>query len=117
MNRHQAFSDGVARFCPIVNVAENGRQPEEALGEPFLRVRYDNRAIGIRRMEAIMEGLGQRAEKIIRVPNAKGVETDTGCALEDGEEYRVIRVLDVLDAAPVCYDVALERFELPSRRR
>ncbi len=115
MKKHQTFNDGVAWFYTLVNTAPEGLKKVEKPGRRFLQLRYEARTIGLRRLEA-MAGLGQKADKMIRVPSGAvtgKIHTQCVCALENGEWYRINKTQEVTDAAPRSLDVYLERFELP----
>lgn len=104
----QAFNDGVAQICFVVDVAEPGYKPVEKL-EPFVTLRYENQRVGVQRYYAAMQNQVQ-VDRVIRVPRAR-ITTQEVAVTEDGEEYRIDQVQEVPEVWPPCLDLTLTRIE------
>ena len=52
-----------------------------------------------------------QVDKVIRVPKAIVVTNKDIAVTEDGQEYRIEQLQDVLDVYPVCLDLTLSRID------
>lgn len=105
----QPLNDGMVRICDVVNVAEPGYQPVKKL-HPKVALRYEKQRVGINRFYSGMQNQIQ-VDKVIRVPKAIIVTNKDIAVTEDGQEYRIEQVQDVLDVYPVCLDLTLSRID------
>lgn len=105
----QPLNDGIVRICDVVNVADPGYKPVEKL-QPKITLRYENQRVGINRFYSGMQHQIQ-VDKVIRVPKALVITTQDVAVTEDGAEYRIRQVQDVLDVYPRCLDLTLSRID------
>lgn len=105
----QPLNDGMVRICDVVNAAEPGLLPVKKL-YPKVALRYENQRVGINRFYSGMQNQIQ-VDKVIRVPKAIVVTSKDIAVTEDGQEYRIEQVQDVLDVYPVCLDLTLSRID------
>lgn len=105
----QPLNDGMVRICDVVNAAEPGLLPVKKL-HPKVALRYENQRVGINRFYSGMQNQIQ-VDKVIRVPKAIVVTNKDIAVTEDGQEYRIEQVQDVLDVYPVCLDLTLSRID------
>ena len=105
----QPLNDGMVRICDVVNVAEPGLLPVKKL-HPKVALRYENQRVGINRFYSGMQNQIQ-VDKVIRVPKAIVVTNKDIAVTENGQEYRIEQVQDVLDVCPVCLDLTLSRID------
>lgn len=105
----QPFNDGTVQICDVVNVAEPGYKPVEKL-QPKITLRYENQRVGIQRFYSGMQNQIQ-VDKVLRVQKALVITTQDVAVTEDGAEYRIRQVQDVMDVYPKCLDMTLSRID------
>ena len=105
----QPLNDGTVQICDVVDVSEPGYRPVQKL-YPKVALRYENQRVGISRFYSGMQNQIQ-VDKVIRVPKALVITTQDVAVTEDGAEYRIRQVQDVLDAYPRCLDLTLSRID------
>ena len=105
----QPLNDGIVRICDVVNVAEPGYKPVEKL-QPKITLRYENQRVGIQRFYSGMQNQIQ-VDTVLRVPKALVITTQDVAVTENGAEYRIRQVQDVLDVYPKCLDLTLSRID------
>lgn len=105
----QATNDGTVQICDVVDVAEPGYKPVKKL-KPKILLRYENQRVGIQRFYSGMQNQIQ-VDRVIRVQKALVVTTQDVAVTEDGTEYRIKQVQDVMDVYPKCLDLTLTRID------
>lgn len=105
----QPLNDGTVQICDVVDVSEPGYRPVQKL-HPKVLLRYENQRVGISRFYSGMQNQIQ-VDKVIRVPKALVITTQDVAVTEDGAEYRIRQVQDVLDVYPRCLDLTLSRID------
>ena len=105
----QPLNDGTVRICDVVDVSEPGYRPVQKL-HPKGALRYENQRVGISRFYSGMQNQIQ-VDKVIRVQKALVITTQDVAVTEDGTEYRIRQVQDVLDVYPRCLDLTLSRID------
>lgn len=105
----QPLNDGTVQICDVVDVSEPGYRPVQKL-HPKVLLRYENQRVGISRFYSGMQNQIQ-VDKVIRVPKALVITTQDMAVTEDGAEYRIRQVQDVLDVYPRCLDLTLSRID------
>ena len=105
----QPLNDGTVQICDVVNVAEPGYKPVEKL-QPKIALRYENQRVGIQRFYSGMQNQIQ-VDKVLRVQKALVITTQDVAVTEDGAEYRIRQVQDVMDVYPKCLDLTLSRID------
>lgn len=105
----QPLNDGTVQICDVVDVSEPGYRPVQKL-YPKVLLRYENQRVGISRFYSGMQNQIQ-VDKVIRVPKALVITTQDVAVTEDGAEYRIRQVQDVLDVYPRCLDLTLSRID------
>ena len=105
----QPMNDGTVQICDVVDVSEPGYRPVQKL-HPKVLLRYEYQRVGINRFYSGMQNQIQ-VDKVIRVPKALVITTQDVAVTEDGAEYRIRQVQDVLDVYPRCLDLTLSRID------
>lgn len=105
----QPLNDGTVQICDVVDVSEPGYRPVQKL-HPKVLLRYENQRVGISRFYSGMQNQIQ-VDKVIRVPKALVITTQDVAVTEDGAEYRIRQVQNVLDVYPRCLDLTLSRID------
>ena len=105
----QPLNDGTVRICDVVDVSEPGYRPVQKL-HPKVALRYENQRVGISRFYSGMQNQIQ-VDKVIRVQKALVITTQDVAVTEDGTEYRIRQVQDVMDVYPKCLDLTLSRID------
>lgn len=105
----QPLNDGTVQICDVVDVSEPGYRPVQKL-HPKVALRYENQRVGINRFYSGMQNQIQ-VDKVIRVQKALVITTQDVAVTEDGAEYRIRQVQDVLDVYPRCLDLTLSRID------
>ena len=105
----QPLNDGTVQICDVVDISEPGYRPVQKL-HPKVALRYENQRVGINRFYSGMQNQIQ-VDKVIRVPKALVITTQDVAVTEDGAEYRIRQVQDVLDVYPRCLDLTLSRID------
>lgn len=105
----QPLNDGTVQICDVVDVSEPGYRPVQKL-HPKVALRYENQRVGINRFYSGMQNQIQ-VDKVIRVQKALVITTQDVAVTEDGAEYSIRQVQDVLDVYPRCLDLTLSRID------
>lgn len=105
----QPLNDGMVQICDVVDVSEPGYRPVQKLHSK-VSLRYENQRVGINRFYSGMQNQIQ-VDKVIRVQKALVITTQDVAVTEDGTEYRISQVQDVLDVYPRCLDLTLTRID------
>ena len=88
------FDSGLLRICELSQVAVNGGKPVETLTETG-KAFYENRNISASRMYQAF-GADRQIDKLVRVPFDTEVEPENYVVFENGEQFRVDAVNDVI---------------------
>ena len=88
------FDSGLLRICELSQVAVNGGMPVETLTETG-KAFYGNRNISASRMYQAF-GADRQIDKLVRVPFDTEVDPDNYVVFENGEQFRVDTVTDVI---------------------
>lgn len=105
----QPLNDGTVQICDVVDISEPGYRPVQKL-HPKVALRYENQRVGINRFYSGMQNQIQ-VDKVIRVQKALVITIQDVAVTEDGTEYRIRQVQDVLDVYPRCLDLTLNRID------
>lgn len=105
----QPLSSGTVRICDVVNAAEPGYKPVDKL-LPKGQLRYENQRVGVQRYYQALQSQIQ-IDRVIRVQKAFAITSQDVAVTEDGEEYQIRQVQEVLSVWPVCLDLTLTRIE------
>src|SRR5699024_280890 len=99
----QPFNDGVVDICALQDGAQPGYRPV-----PMLVVkgtlRYQERYLGINRLYSGRQNQVD-IQRILRVMKVPGVSSQDVAITEDGQQYRIDSVQNVLDVYPPCMDL------------
>lgn len=109
----QVLSSGTVRICDVVNAAEPGYKPVDRLLTRGL-LRYENQRVGVQRYYQALQNQIQ-VDRVIRVPKAFAITNQDVAVTEDGEEYQIRQVQEVLSCWPPCLDLTLTRIEQEAR--
>ena len=105
----QPFNDGVVDICALKNGAQPGYRPV-----PMLVVkgtlRYQERYLGINRLYSGRQNQVD-IQRIVRVQKVPGVSNQNVAITEDGQQYRIDSVQDVIGAYPPSLDLTLATVE------
>lgn len=105
----QPFNDGVVDICALKDGAQPGYRPV-----PMLVVkgtlRYQERYLGINRLYSGRQNQVD-IQRILRVMKVPGVSSQDVAITEDGQQYRIDSVQNVLDVYPPCIDLTLAKVE------
>lgn len=105
----QPLSSGTVRICDVINAAEPGYKPVDKL-LPKGQLRYENQRVGVQRYYQALQNQIQ-IDRVIRVQKAFAITSQDVAVTEDGEEYQIRQVQEVLSVWPVCLDLTLTRIE------
>lgn len=105
----QPLSSGTVRICDVINAAEPGYKPVDKL-LPKGQLRYENQRVGVQRYYQALQSQIQ-IDRVIRVQKAFAITSQDVAVTEDGEEYQIRQVQEVLSVWPVCLDLTLTRIE------
>ena len=109
--KFQSYSDGVVSIYKVENTALPGDMPIEGLVLQQT-LRYKERTVGMSRFYQAMQN-NIKVDYVIRCPEVRGLsdkDTDILVAvLIDGQQYRVVQIQYLEDAAPASMDLSLEK--------
>lgn len=105
----QPLSSGTVNICDVVNAAEPGYKPVDKLLSKG-RLRYENQRVGVQRYYQALQNQIQ-IDRVIRVPKAFAITSQDVAVTEDGEEYQIRQVQEVLSCWPACLDLTLTRID------
>lgn len=112
----EVYNDGVVKIYAVTDGAQAGLLPRPVLS---LRetLHYQERRLGVQRNYQAAQNQIQ-VERLIRVPRPLAPITSQHVAVtEDGRQYRIDLVQEVLDVWPRSLDLTLARYEQqPSER-
>lgn len=88
------FDTGLLRICELQMVAENGGMPQETLVQKG-RAFYGERTVTASRLYEA-RGVDVRIDKVVRVPFDTQAEPDDYIVLENGVQYRIDSVSEII---------------------
>lgn len=109
--KFQSFSDGIVSIYKVGNTASPGDMPVDGL---VLKqtLRYHERTVGLNRYNQFLQN-DIKVDFVIRCPEVRRLSeknTDILVAvLVDEQQYRVVQIQYIEDAAPASMDLSLER--------
>ncbi len=101
----QAFNDGVVTVYSVEDGAAPGLRPVPMLLEK-VRLRYQERYLGINRLYSGRQNQVE-IQRILRVQKVPWISSQDVAITEDGRQYRIDSVQNVLDVYPPCLDLTL----------
>ena len=105
----QSYNDGIVSIYSVTDGAAPGYRPV-----PMLifkeRLRYQERYLGINRLYSGRQNQVD-IQRIVRVLKVPGVSSQDVAITEDGRQYRIDSVQDVIDAYPPSIDLTLATVE------
>lgn len=105
----QSYNDGIVSIYSVMDGAAPGYRPV-----PMLlfkeRLRYQERYLGINRLYSGRQNQVD-IQRIVRVLKVPGVSSQDVVITEDGRQYRIDSVQDVIDAYPPSIDLTLATVE------
>ncbi|WKY44165.1 hypothetical protein Q5O14_16295 [Eubacteriaceae bacterium ES2] len=106
----KSFKDGSARIYKVENTKVPGERPKESvvLSEEKLRLRYNEKTVGITRKNLAMQK-GNRADILIECLKRDDVQAQDVAILRDGKQYKIIDVQYPEDAKPPTMLITMER--------
>lgn len=105
--RIEAFTDGLADFYCVKNIAEDGDAPKEQLKEIVKNVRFAERVTGVTRFYKALQN-NIKISLTIRTPKLRGINTQDVCVI-GREQYKIVMVQQKNELYPPCTDMSLER--------
>ena len=105
----QNFCDGVVTIYTVKDTAQPGYKPVEKLTKK-IALRYEEQRLGIQRYYSGSQNQVE-IERVIRTPRAGNVSNQDVAVTEDGRQYRVEMVQNVLGVYPACVDITLAKIE------
>lgn len=105
----QPFNDGVVGLYSVQDGAMPGYRPVPMLALKR-RLRYQERYLGINRLYSGRQNQVD-IQRILRVMKVPGVSSQDVAITEDGQQYRIDSVQNVLDVYPPCMDLTLAKVE------
>lgn len=110
----QSFNDGIVEIYSVQDGAAPGYRPVPMLVRKGA-LRYQERYLGINRLYSGRQNQVD-IQRILRVQKVPGVSNQDVAITEDGQQYRIDSVQNVLDVYPPCMDLTLaavkERYEV-----
>ena len=102
------LDSGVLKVCALENTAPPGSMPAERL-EPKSEHWYGERTVGYGRYFTAGQA-NERVDMLVRVWEDRSITTADYCLLEDGTQYRIVQVQQLLDEDELrVTDLSLER--------
>lgn len=105
----QSFNDGIVEIYSVQDGAAPGYRPVPMLVRKGT-LRYQERYLGINRLYSGRQNQVD-IQRILRVQKVPGVSNQDVAITEDGQQYRIDSVQNVLDVYPPCMDLTLAKVE------
>lgn len=105
----QSFNDGIIGVYSVQDGAAPGYRPVPVL-VLVKRMRYQERYLGINRLYSGRQNQVD-IQRIVRVQKVPGVSNQNVAITEDGQQYRIDSVQDVIGAYPPSLDLTLATVE------
>ena len=105
----ESYNDGIVNIYTVQDGAAPGYRPMPVL-VLVKRMRYQERYLGINRLYSGRQNQVD-IQRIVRVQKVPGVSNQNVAITEDGKQYRVDSVQDVIGAYPPSLDLTLATVE------
>ena len=105
----ESYNDGVVNIYSVQDGAAPGYRPMPLL-VLVKRMRYQERYLGINRLYSGRQNQVD-IQRIVRVQKVPGVSNQNVAITEDGQQYRIDSVQDVIGAYPPSLDLTLATVE------
>lgn len=105
----ESYNDGVVNIYSVQDGAAPGYRPVPVL-VLVKRMRYQERYLGINRLYSGRQNQVD-VQRIVRVQKVPGVSNQNVAITEDGQQYRIDSVQDVIGAYPPSLDLTLATVE------
>lgn len=105
----ESYNDGVVNIYSVQDGAAPGYRPVPVL-VLVKRMRYQERYLGINRLYSGRQNQVD-IQRIVRVQKVPGVSNQNVAITEDGQQYRIDSVQDVIGAYPPSLDLTLATVE------
>lgn len=105
----ESYNDGIVNIYTVQDGAAPGYRPVPVL-VLVKRMRYQERYLGINRLYSGRQNQVD-IQRIVRVQKVPGVSNQNVAITEDGQQYRVDSVQDVIGAYPPSLDLTLATVE------
>lgn len=101
----ESYNDGIVNIYTVQDGAAPGYRPVPVL-VLVKRMRYQERYLGINRLYSGRQNQVD-IQRIVRVQKVPGVSNQNVAITEDGQQYRIDSVQDVIGAYPPSLDLTL----------
>ena len=105
----ESYNDGIVNIYTVQDGATPGYRPVPVL-VLVKRMRYQERYLGINRLYSGRQNQVD-IQRIVRVQKVPGVSNQNVAITEDGKQYRIDSVQDVIGAYPPSLDLTLATVE------
>ena len=105
----ESYNDGIVNIYTVQDGAAPGYRPVPVL-VLVKRMRYQERYLGINRLYSGRQNQVD-IQRIVRVQKVPGVSNQDVAITEDGQQYRIDSVQDVIGAYPPSLDLTLATVE------
>lgn len=105
----ESYNDGIVNIYSVQDGAAPGYRPVPVL-VLLKRMRYQERYLGINRLYSGRQNQVD-IQRIVRVQKVPGVSNQNVAITEDGKQYRIDSVQDVIGAYPPSLDLTLATVE------
>lgn len=105
----ESYNDGIVNIYTVQDGATPGYRPMPVL-VLVKRMRYQERYLGINRLYSGRQNQVD-IQRIVRVQKVPGVSNQNVAITEDGQQYRIDSVQDVIGAYPPSLDLTLATVE------
>lgn len=105
----ESYNDGIVNIYTVQDGAAPGYRPVPVL-VLVKRMRYQERYLGINRLYSGRQNQVD-IQRIVRVQKVPGVYNQNVAITEDGQQYRIDSVQDVIGAYPPSLDLTLATVE------
>lgn len=105
----ESYNDGIVNIYTVQDGAAPGYRPMPVL-VLVKRMRYQERYLGINRLYSGRQNQVD-IQRIVRVQKVPGVSNQNVAITEDGQQYRIDSVQDVIGAYPPSLDLTLATVE------
>lgn len=105
----ESYNDGIVNIYTVQDGAAPGYRPVPVL-VLVKRMRYQERYLGINRLYSGRQNQVD-IQRVVRVQKVPGVSNQNVAITEDGQQYRIDSVQDVIGAYPPSLDLTLATVE------
>jgi len=104
----QNFNDGACVIYGVKNASERGMLPGSSLVVKYEYLRYAKRVVGMGRYWGARQN-NVVVDMLIRVQLLTDISTQDVIVMEDGTQFNILQIQQILDQVPPFMDLSLQR--------